>query len=196
MKKYNLSDRCCLQIIKDFLAQTLTKVKMSDSEGFYVSNEIDTLRGSPQGQIGSDFLFAMINEGIDPEIILGEVYHRLKYVDDFSDIISAIDTDILFKSLRHNERVLMRQATSVGLKMNESKTQILTINVPESDRDSSYVYVTQVRTLGFTFEAKIFKKSMRISADPEADNLIYGLNSCTNMTVSYTHLTLPTICSV
>ena len=96
--KYNLSDRM-MELLGQFLKQTLSTIKMSDKNGIYFSDEIDVVRGNPQGQIGSDFIFAMINDGMSPEVILDEIIKRTKYVDDFTDTIVADLASTVFKSL-------------------------------------------------------------------------------------------------
>ena len=101
-EKYNLSDRMML-LLHQFLEQTLSTIKMSDRNGVYFANEINTERGSPQGQIGCDFVFAMINDGMNPEAILDEIIKRIKYVDDFTDLYAASLTSVLFKSISANE---------------------------------------------------------------------------------------------
>ena len=101
---------------------------MSDKDGFYLSEESHTLRGSPQGQIGSDFFFALVNDNIDPEAIADEIITRVKYVDDFTDVFVGDDAESLLKSLDFNEHLLKRQATSVGLKLNDDKTKVICLN--------------------------------------------------------------------
>ena len=67
-KKFNLSDRC-MDLLEQFLKQTLSTIKMSDINGYYFYDEIDLENGSPQGQIGSDFVFALINDGMNPRAV-------------------------------------------------------------------------------------------------------------------------------
>jgi hypothetical protein len=126
-----------------------------------MSDQIDTVRGEQQGQIGSDFVFAMINDDIDPENVLDEIIDRIKYVDDFTDIIAHDTVEGVFKSLKHNERRLHNQATSVGLKLNLGKLKILPLNIKESEYDPEYltrgpdgtsVYCNDAMFLGFHAE--------------------------------------------
>ena len=59
-KRFNLSERI-VKLLEQFLEQSFSAIKMSDKDGYYISSVIHTNRGSPQGQIGSDFMFALIN---------------------------------------------------------------------------------------------------------------------------------------
>ena len=136
-EKYNLSGRM-IGLLTQFLEQSFAAIKMSDKDGFYISNEIHTGRGSPQGQIGSDFSFAMINDGIDPVPILDEIINRTKYVDDFTDVMSAFLADTLFRSYRHQETIIKPMASSVGLKLNESKTLIVPMNFCVDELDFTF----------------------------------------------------------
>ena len=101
-KKFKFSERM-MKLLSQFLEQTFSTIKMSDKDGFYLSDEIHTKRGSPQGQIGSDFMFALINDNIDPEVVANEIIQRTKYVDDFTDVFSGYSANDLLRSLVHNE---------------------------------------------------------------------------------------------
>ena len=111
VSKYNLSDRLA-KLLRQFLEQSFSSIKMADDGGFYISDVIDTVRGSPQGQIGSDFVFALINDGIDPEQVYDEIIMRTKYVDDFTDVLGAFSISTLISSYIHNENKLKAEATS------------------------------------------------------------------------------------
>ena len=159
-KKFNLSDRM-IKLLTQFLEQTLSVIKVSDKFGFYLSEEIDTVRGEQQGQIGSDFIFAMINDGMNPEKVLDEIILRIKYVDDFTDIFVGDSASEVFESLKHNEKILKSQATSVGLRLNMDKLKIICLNIDESEYDPLYktrgpgnssVYVDGAKFLGFGAE--------------------------------------------
>ena len=128
-----------VKLLNQFLEQTFSVIKISDQKGVYLSNEIDMVRGNPQGQLGSDFIFAMINDRIQPENILDEIIMRVKYVDDFTDVIVHDTPKGVFTSLRENESILQLQATSVGLKLNLGKLHILPLNIPESEYDPEYL---------------------------------------------------------
>ena len=67
-RKYNLSDRM-IELLEEFLKQSTSIIKMSDNGGFYLSEPTTTNRGGQQGQIGSDFIFSLVNDGISPEKI-------------------------------------------------------------------------------------------------------------------------------
>ena len=204
-QKYNLSERI-VALLKQFLEQSFAAIKFSDSEGFYVSDEIDTGRGTPQGQIGSDLIFALVNDCIDPITILDEIIIRTKYVDDFTDVLAAKSVSVLFDSYEQNEIHLKNSATSVGLKLNEGKTKIVPLNIHRDDLLDRYQerYVYQETLLGFKFSVEgspcepeeinptsknKFHMSLRpkmgparytrVSGDPAARELIARLNSAT-----------------
>ena len=110
-KKYKLSDRM-IKLLAEFLEQSTSIIKMADSGGFYLSDPITTNRGGQQGQIGSDFIFSLINDGINPEQIFDEIILRTKYVDDFTDVYAHDSAKTVFRSLRHKEELLMAQTTT------------------------------------------------------------------------------------
>ena len=156
-QRYNLSDRVT-KLLSQFLEQTYSVIKIADSKGCYRSSELDLIRGTPQGQLGSDFIFAMINDNINPEQILNEIILRVKYVDDFNDVIVDDTVQGVFDSLHHNEDLLKKQATSVGLKLNMDKLNIIPLNIPKSEYDPEYltrgpngksVYTDSIRLLDF-----------------------------------------------
>ena len=187
--KYNLSDRT-IRLLKQFLEQTLSTIKMSDRNGVYFSDETDMIRGSCQGQIGSDLIFSLINDKMQPKLIFNEIIKRVKYVDDFTDAIVADSSETLFQSLKSNEQLLVAQATSVGLKINATKLKVLVANIPEKDVPEEYtrrgddlILVKQESLLGFAFEvinpnkcdAKYSKPSY-LSGNRAAKNTIARLN--------------------
>ena len=152
---------------------------MSDKNGFYKSDEILT------GVGGSDFMFAIANENIDPEPLFNEFIERIKYVDDFNDIMASKNSSQLIESLKHNISLLLNMATSVGLKLNDDKTKLmfshlteeeirdaLALVVPADKIDEAYAesktYVH--RLLGFNFSVRNNKISV--------DSAVVGLNGC------------------
>ena len=202
-RKFNLSDKM-IALLKQFLEQSFSAIKFSDSKGYYISDDIDTGRGTPQGQIGSDLIFALVNDSIDPIRVLDEIIIRTKYVDDFTDVLAASGLQTLFKSYKCNEAHLKNSATSVGLKLNEGKTKIIPLNIHPDDLLNEYQnrYVYREQLLGFKFsvigapparEKEIpssrseFHMSLRntrseghytiISGDPAASELISRLAS-------------------
>jgi hypothetical protein len=171
-----------LSLLNEFLQQTKSIVKMKDSNGYYQSKIFDTKRGCQQGQIGSDFVFTMLNDGIRPITISDETIHRIKYVDDFVDIIAHKSPEICFQSLTKNMEHIKRQATSVGLKLNEEKTQILPANISNPDLDNSFNFITKLNYLGFKAEidivtANAHSKKYGIFANTYANKLIAELNA-------------------
>ena len=186
--KFNLSPRI-ISLLNQFLKQTLSTIKMSDKNGVYFSEETDMERGGCQGQIGSDFIFSLINDQIQPETIFDEIIKRVKYVDDFTDIISALTSKVVFDSLDHNEKRIVSQATSIGLKINKTKFKLLLANIPESEVPARYIkrgedqiLVTNEKLLGFEFEVvnpnhdNSCKKACYLSGNRAAKALIARLN--------------------
>ena len=184
--RFNLSSRT-LELLKQFLGQTFSTIKMSDKDGFYQSTEINTVDGMQQGQIGSGFIFALVNDNIDPIEVLEAVIERIKYVDDFNDIISSEHIKSIVESIQKNIRHLLRSATSVGLKLNDSKTKFLFLNMQEEEVkqvlaifyppdkiETAYSDVLKYthRLLGFEFGVEHNK----ISVAPAVDNLVSRLN--------------------
>ena len=188
-EKYNLSQRI-LKLLSQFLEQSFSIIKMSDKNGFYQSNEIHTGVGGQQGQIGTDFIFAISNENIDPEPLFNEFIERIKYVDDFNDIMASHNTSELLQSLKHNIALLLKMATSVGLKLNDDKTKIMFSNLTDTDirevlslivpEDEIEKAFTESKTyvhklLGFNFSVR----NNKISVESAVDSLIARLNgSC------------------
>ena len=151
-RKFNLSERM-LTLLKEFLEQSFSAIKFSDKNGYYISDTVQTGRGTPQGQIGSDLIFALVNDCIDPIQVLDEIILRSKYVDDFTDVLAASNISTLFKSYKANEMHLKNSATSVGLKLNEGKTKIIPLNIHPDDLPQEYQdrYTSQAELLGFKF---------------------------------------------
>jgi len=151
-KKFNLSERM-LKLLEQFINQSFSAIKFSDSKGYFLSDTVNTERGTPQGQIGSDLIFALVNDGIDPIQVLDEIIFRTKYVDDFTDVLAANELSTLFESYKRNEAHLKNSATSVGLKLNEGKTKIVPLNIHPDDLldDFRERYVFQEKLLGFKF---------------------------------------------
>ena len=187
-KRYNLSERM-LKLLSEFLEQSFSTIKMSDKNGFYRSDEIHTECGGQQGQIGSDFVFALANENIDPEVLFDEFIERIKYVDDFNDIMASMSFKELLKSLKHNIELLLKMATSVGLKLNDDKTQfmcahlspqevkdVLALTLPEDKIEDAYndsLSYTH-KLLGFNFSIT----NSKVNISSAVDALIQRLNGC------------------
>ena len=187
-KAYNISPRT-ERLLMQFLEQTLSTIKMSDRNGVYFSEETDMERGGCQGQIGSDFLFSLINDKIQPQTVFDEIICRVKYVDDFTDGIVACSAQTLFESLRQNEAVLVAQATSIGLKINPTKLKVILANILERDvpqeyirRGDNQILVTHEKLLGFEFEivnpnrADSLDKPFFLCGNRAAQNLIARLS--------------------
>ena len=163
-------------LLKQFLDQSKSIVKMSDVNGQYKSDSFQTNRGCQQGQIGSDFIFSMVNDQILPRPVKDEFVHRTKYVDDFADIISSKSYDTLTKSLEENCDLLLKQATSTGLKLNADKTQIMALNLSETEIDNlDYNVTDNPKYLGFKLGFK--GKNKRLSGNPGAVSMIQELNA-------------------
>ena len=153
IKRFNIPKNL-EKLIPKYLNQSSTIVRMNDSNGYYKSNVSKTSRGSPQGQIGADFMFAMANNAIQPIIAENEKYsQRVKYVDDFTDTLGDATNEGLLKLLKQNEEALLRQATSIGLKLNDDKTKLLPINCDNELLKKHYDLVTSAKTLGVIFES-------------------------------------------
>ena len=159
-KKYNLSDRM-ITLLKEFLEQSTAIIKVADNGGYYLSDPSTTNRGGPQGQIGSDFIFSLVNDGINPEHVFDEIILRTKYVDDFTDIYAHDTVSGVFRSLKHNEALLMKHATSTGLKLNLDKLKIIPLNIKFDELDPTYftrgpggksVYTNNAAFLGYSVE--------------------------------------------
>ena len=103
-QKYNLSSRMT-KLLSEFMKQSSSMIKISDNTGYYKSEISTTNRGGHQVQIGSDFLFALIDDRIDPKSLFCEIIERTKYVDDFTDVISGDSPEIIFKSVGYNTRL-------------------------------------------------------------------------------------------
>jgi len=165
------------KLLIEYLDQSTSVVKMSDSRGFYLSEKFDTKRGCQQGQIGSDFIFTMLNDGIRPIQVSDEYIQRIKYVDDFADIIAHKSEKVCFDSLSKNLTRIKQQATSVGLKLNESKTQIISANIPENKLESKYNYLPSFKYLGYIGETSTFYGKPTINGDAYVDKIIAELNA-------------------
>ena len=194
--KFNLSDHL-LGLIKQFLQQDTFSVKMMDAQGFYLSKKVQTGVGGQQGQIGTDFLFTVLNDGIQPTCHHGVHCRRFKYVDDFQDIFCCKEQELLFNSLVQNMDLIFNQATSLGLKLNESKLKILPFNidlsklhpafkcVPDSDllvpkdADLTDPDIGKLpKMLGFGFEKSTQRGPLKINGGKAADNCLSRLKSC------------------
>jgi hypothetical protein len=167
-----------LNLLYEYLKQTRSIIKMSDVNGHYQSQIIDTKRGCQQGQIGSDFIFSMVNDQILPEPIDNEFIHRSKYVDDFADIIASKSYKNLSESLEYNCKLLKNQSTSVGLKLNADKTQVMAINLSDDEiKGLNYDITNKPKYLGYGIGLKFSKKKWKLTGNPGADSFINELNA-------------------
>ena len=111
-KMYNFSPEM-MQLFSQFLRQNNSTIKISDKNGFHFSDETDMRRGCQQGAIGSDVVFAMVNEGFMPSGVenrgsppyAGEqvIIIRRKFVDDWTCNYASKNASDLFARLRFNE---------------------------------------------------------------------------------------------
>ena len=128
LKAFNLSDEK-INLVWKLLQQTGTQVKMSDGNGYYLSKIYFTYRGEPQGQIGVDLMFIASNDGLNPiTISIDQIASRIKFVDDWTDTFIANTVKELIKLFEFNVDKLLKGATSVGLKLNHKKTQIIPVH--------------------------------------------------------------------
>ena len=72
-----------MSLFAQFLRQNMSTIKVSDKNGFHFSDLTNMRRGCQQGGIGSDVVFAMINEGFTPIGNKSCTIIRKKFVDDF-----------------------------------------------------------------------------------------------------------------
>ena len=176
-KKFGINGNM-LKLLYEYLGQTRSIIKMNDVNGYYQSKEIDTKRGCQQGQIGSDFIFAMVNDQILPKSISNEFIHRSKYVDDFADIIACKSYDTISDSLEFNCSLLKNQSTSVGLKLNADKTQIMALNLTDEEiKNLNYDITNQPKYLGYGIGLKFSNKKWKLTGNPGADSFINELNA-------------------
>ena len=139
-QRYNLSDNT-LRLFTQFLDQTTSIIKISDGGGYYFSDKLKTGRGGQQGQIGTDFVFAMLNDNIQPKSYFGEHVQRIKYVDDFQDIMACEDPGKLFQSIILNDDLIRKQSKSIAFKLNAIKLKMLAFHIPESAVHPDFKYV-------------------------------------------------------
>jgi len=189
---YNLSPKM-MELLLQFLEQSTATIKMNDVNGYYLSEPSTTSRGGVQGQIGTDFIFAMVNDAIDPTTVGNESVDRKKYVDDFTDLMASMLASELEKSLEQNELALSRAATAIGLKLNDDKTKILPINFTELERPKNNLDPKEPQRvvdawvlLGFPFRiartadpvegSTCKKKNETITGDPAGQAMIGRLN--------------------
>ena len=206
-KEFNLSEKT-LCLFEQFLKQTTSTIKISDSGGFYFSDPSDTGRGGQQGQIGTDFVFALLNDGIQPMSFFGEFVRRIKYVDDFQDIMAHWNISELFESLLKNDELIRNQSASLAFKINGIKLKILAFHIPESEIHPAFkivpgtdllvrseVDLTDAKTLkeaatlppllGLGFSKNPNKRSeLKVWAMEGADNCLSRLNGCFPITAA------------
>ena len=193
-RRFNLSDRI-MTLLEQFLKQTFSTIKMNDKNGYYQSQEINTGDGMQQGQIGSGFIFALINDNIDPLPVINAIIERIKYVDDFNDVIASDWASAITKCIEANIDHLLKQATSVGLKLNDDKTKFLFSNMteqeirdvlkifyPESKIEKAYADVQNYthKLLGFEFGVR----NNQVTVNAAIENATKRLNGCVRVVSS------------
>ena len=138
LKSFGMSDKK-LDLTMKFLDQTGSRVKIDDAEGHYISKMTATFRGGPQGQIGVDLMFIIVNDNLQPhKISEDQISKRQKYVDDWADFLLANNFKELLKLFESNVDSLLKGATAVGLKLNDLKTQLMPINCDYSEFPDYY----------------------------------------------------------
>ena len=130
----------------------------------------------------------MINDNIDPVPVLKAVIERIKYVDDFNDIVTSDWADAIVDAIRVNITHLLRQSTSVGLKLNDSKSKFLFLNMskdeiievlrifyPDDKIDEAYEEVLKYthKLLGFEFSVR----NNQVNVSAAVGNIINRLNA-------------------
>ena len=170
---------------------------MMDAQGFYLSKMVQTGVGGQQGQIGTDFLFTVLNDGIRPMSHHGVECRRFKYVDDFQDIFCCKEQELLFDSLVQNMELIFNQATSLGLKLNESKLKILPFNIDTSKLHPAFKCVPDSdllvpkdadltdpdigklpNMLGFGFDKSTQRGPLKINGGKAAGKCLSRLKAC------------------
>ena len=166
-----------------FLDQTSTQIKINDQNGYYLADLSTTNKGGPQGQIGYDKIFALCNDAMIPEKIDNddeiERADRNKFVDDFTDVYVSRSSLGLYNLILHNKKLLYDQATSIGLKMNETKTKNIVFNCDDKIIAAGFDIVCEAKTLGITFNKnpkfRNNKNKLPILVDGTATSLISKL---------------------
>ena len=200
--------KCLIELLGKYNMQTETIMKMNDSNGFYFADKVNSGVGGLQGQIGTNITFAMTNDGMEPHQAVSEndcdqalvrlsytnrrlidgldiepipvdgKSSRFKYVDDFTDFMKAKTTPQAIILLDHNADLLLKQATSVGLKMNDGKTQIMALNCKQKSLFyNRYKLVDKAKTLGVTFQKSEKEKFPHVNSNPTADACLADLKS-------------------
>jgi len=132
---------------------------------------------------------------MEPEITGTETIDRSKFVDDFNDNMASDNFDVLKHSVKHNLSLLYKQASSVGLKLNDAKTKFLFMNLSECEQKEIISSVTPEdlldnaiisienshKLLGFQIS---INKNNKINADGAAKNLITRLNAASRVVSS------------
>ena len=167
---YDFSPRM-LEIFKQYQDQTVSTVKISHKNGFFFSQKTDMRRGNQQGQICSDTVFQMLNEAILPVSCHDTTVSRKKFIDDWTDVYASKKSENIFRTLNVNQTVLLKQCTSLGLKLNDSKTQILAFNIPKTDIRTDLEVITDAKFLGFEFKGT----EKGPSGDPAGEAVISDL---------------------
>jgi hypothetical protein len=178
-----------LKLIREFLKQSGSITKISDRNGHYMSSLKTSDCGTPQGQIGSDFFFVVVNDNMEPIKVSDETAERDKYVDDFTDRYSSPNPALAFSSLRANEELLSKQSASLGLKLNESKTTIIPFNFTQDELENRSCtprkgYRYSKLALGFNFDVTRTRTHDKIDVLPEIDACITRLHQAMSIIIS------------
>jgi len=179
VRQYNFTDRT-LDLLQQFIEQSDTHVKFSDQNGFHISTMRHHDNGELQGQIGSDIVFTVTNDDIQPDNVYNVVTKRFKYVDDTTDINISETVREMFLSLKHNLKKLINQASAVGLKLNDDKTGLMPFNIAKADYDPDFKeeqYITE-KTL---FGVKFANVNNKLSCEDQATSVIRSLGGSTNI---------------
>ena len=182
-----------LDLCKSFMNQSTTIFKISDINGYYLSDQDTTNCGGPQGQIGTDLFFNVSNDGMNPvKLCDDDDVDRKKYVDDFGDSYTSTTTRKVFDLLYHNLTLMKCQSNSIALSLNDGKTRVIPYNCDQEiiDHEKSQKRVTihdDATILGYDFEfnSKPRKGMSYINTDTTAKDTIARLNkSCRKVITS------------
>ena len=178
-KKF-INNDSILDLLEVYLQQSTTNIKISDKNGFFISEKSTTNRGLPQGQIGADIVFAFINNIIQPKPYDGVESNPQKYVDDLIDVMGARNASDIFSCLAANEKLMLQISTALGLKLNDNKTTFIPINLTEAEiSDAPYDVAKSPAILKFQFEVKKRPyKGIYLTTNFAIDKLKKRLNDC------------------
>ena len=201
LSHYNMDPRK-IELFGKFLNQTGTQIKMNDDNGYYTSELYYTRRGGPQGQIGIDFCFIITNDGLNPiKIEIKQVAIRTKFVDDWTDNLVAQTVSKLIELFETNVDHLLKGATSVGLKLNDDKTQLIPVHCQNKldqfpdyyDKEDfgipntipkdqiKYKFVKEAKILGLVFSMNHSPKPYYPNVSRSVENIIEDLHQASGM---------------